>query len=131
MRFEALEPIRQGVRRCFGAFAKDAAHGLSVRHDHGSQYRSDVFQTELRFLGIESSPAFVRAPEGNGCAERFIRTLKENLLWVHTFDTVEQLRHALLAFRDIYNSTWLIERHGFQTPDTVRQSQLPPEALAA
>lgn len=130
-RFEALEPIRQGVRRCFGAFAKEAARGLAVRHDHGSQYMSDVFQTELRFLGIESSPAFVRAPEGNGCAERFIRTLKENLLWVHTFDTVEQLRQALLAFRETYNGTWLIERHGFQTPDTVRQSQLPPAALAA
>jgi hypothetical protein len=39
-----------------------------------------VFQEELRFLGISSSPAFVREPEGNGCAERFIRTLKENLL---------------------------------------------------
>ena len=130
-RFEALEPLRQGVRRCFGAFGPDAARSLAVRHDHGSQYMSDVFQKELAFLGIERSPAFVRAPEGNGCAERFIRTLKENLLWVRTFDTVEQLRHALLAFRETYNSTWLIERHGFQTPDTVRQSQLPPTALAA
>ena len=130
-RFEALEPLRQGVRRCFGVFAKDAACGLAVCHDHGSQYMSDVFQTELRFLSIESSPAFVRAPEGNGCAERFIRTLKENLLWVHTFDTVEQLRQALLALRDTYNPTWLIERHGFQTPDAVRQSQLPSAALAA
>jgi hypothetical protein len=27
---------------------------------------SDAFQKELTFLGIESSPAFVRAPEGNG-----------------------------------------------------------------
>src|SRR3954463_392232 len=71
-RFEALESIRQGVRRCFGAFAKEIARGLSVRHDHGSQYMSDAFQQELAFLGIESSPAFVRAPEGNGCAERFI-----------------------------------------------------------
>src|SRR5919199_4574510 len=87
-RFEALEPIRQGVRQHFGAFAKDAARGLSVRHDHGSQYMSDHFQKELACLGIESSPAFVRAPEGNGCAERFIRTLKENLLWVRTFDTI-------------------------------------------
>jgi hypothetical protein len=31
---------------------------------------SDAFQQELAFLGIASSPAFVRAPEGNGCAER-------------------------------------------------------------
>ena len=49
----------------------------SVRHDHGSQYMSDHFQKEIGFLGVKSSPAFVRAPEGNGCAERFIRTLKE------------------------------------------------------
>ena len=130
-RFQALEPIRQGVRRHFGGFAKDVARGLSVRHDHGSQYLSDAFQGELRFLGIESSPAFVRAPEGNGCAERFIRTLKENLLWVRTFQTIEELRLALLAFRKTYNTTWLIERHGFITPAAARQSQLQCAALAA
>jgi putative transposase len=79
-RFEALEPIRPGVRTACGALGQDIAHGLLLRHDHGSQYMSHVFQEELRFLGITSSPAFVREPEGNGCAERFIRTLKENLL---------------------------------------------------
>jgi putative transposase len=130
-RFEALEPIRQGVRQCFGRFAAGAARGLALRHDHGSQYMADAFQNELAFLGIESSPAFVRAPEGNGCAERFIRTLKENLLWVRHFDTVEQLRQALLVFRDLYNTTWLIERHGFITPEAFRQQQLQPAALAA
>jgi putative transposase len=130
-RFEALEPIRQGVRQHFGGFAKGLARGLSVRHDHGSQYMSDAFQKELEFLGIESSPAFVRAPEGNGCAERFIRTLKENLLWVRTFDTIEELRYALLTFRETYNATWLIERHGFITPQAFRQKQLQPAALAA
>jgi putative transposase len=130
-RFEALEPIRQGVRRCLGGFAQGIARGLSARHDHGSQYMSDAFQKELAFLGIASSPAFVRAPEGNGCAERFIRTLKENLLWVRTFDSVEELRQALLAFRETYNTTWLIERHGFRTPAAVRQSQLSSMALAA
>jgi len=130
-RFEALEPLRQGVRRCFGAFGKDVARGLSVRHDHGSQYMSDHFQRELAFLGAESSPAFVRSPEGNGCAERFIRTLKENLLWVRTFDTVEELRQALLDFRETYNTTWLIERHGFRPPSAIRAEQLSPAALAA
>lgn len=130
-RFEALEPIRQGVRQQFGGFAKDIARGLSVRHDHGSQYMSDHFQKELMFLGIESSAAFVRAPEGNGCAERFIRTLKENLLWVRAFETLEELRLALIEFRETYNTTWLIERHGFITPAAVRRNQLQPAALAA
>src|SRR5882762_2198416 len=123
--------IRQGVRQHFGGFAKAVAHGLSVRHDHGSQYMSDHFQKEIGFLGIESSPAFVRAPEGNGCAERFIRTLKENLLWVRHFETIEELRQALLAFREVYNTTWLIERHGFISPAAFRQKQLQPVARAA
>ena len=39
-RFEALQPIRQGVRDCFGACATDVAAGLTIRHDNGSQYIS-------------------------------------------------------------------------------------------
>ena len=130
-RFEALEPIRQGVRRNFGGFAGAIARGLAVRHDHGSQYMSYHFQREIAFLGIESSPAFVRAPEGNGCAERFIRTLKENLLWVRTFETIEELRQALLVFQQTYNTTWLIERHGFITPADFRHKQLQTKTVAA
>jgi putative transposase len=126
-RFEALEPIRLGVRRHFGGFTAAVARGLKLRHDHGSQYMSDHFA----FLGIESSPTFVSAPKGNGCAERFIRTLKENLLWVRTFETIEELRQAPLAFRETYNTKWLIERHGFMTPSVFRQMQLQPVVEAA
>jgi transposase InsO family protein len=92
---------------------------------------SHVFQEELRFLGIASSPAFVRAPEGNGCAERFIRTLKENLLWLTTFDTLEELRLALHAVQQQYNETWLIGRHGYKTPAQVRHAQRCALAEAA
>ena len=122
-RFEALEPIRQGVRACFGSFGEGVASGLQVRHDHGSQFVADDFQAELTFLGIEPSPAFVREPEGNGCAERFIRTLKENLLWVRRFATIEELHQALHAFKDTYNRTWIVERHGYRTPAQVRAGQ--------
>jgi transposase InsO family protein len=130
-RFEALEPLRQGVRACFGAFAEGIASGLKLRHDHGSQFVADDFQLELAFLGIASSPAFVREPEGNGCVERFIRTLKENLLWVRRFATIDDLRLALHAFKDSYNQTWIVERHGYQTPAAVRAAQLAPLPAAA
>ena len=118
--FEALEPLRQGIREHLGAYRAEMTTGLALRHDHGSPLMSDLFQTELRFLGIASSPAFVRAPEGNGCVERFIRTLKEQLLWIEPFATVEDLRVALLAFQDRYNHEWLIERHRHRTPAAVR-----------
>ena len=130
-RFEALEPVRQGVRERFNAFGKNVASGLALRHDHGSQYASHHFQAEIRFLGIASSPAFVREPEGNGCAERFIRVLKENLLWVRRFATVEELRLALQVFRQTYDQTWIIERHGYRTPAQVRADQLGRMPMAA
>ena len=130
-RHEALEPIRQGVTERFGGVEKEAAAGLGIRHDHGSQYMSRDFQKEIAWLGAASSPAFVRAPEGNGCAERFIRTLKENLLWVRTFRTVEELRLALIDFRRTYNECWLIERHGHRSPAQFRRDQMDTMPLAA
>lgn len=121
-RFEALEPLRQGVRDHFGGLAPSVAQGLALRHDHGSVYLSGDFQAEITFLGMTSSPAFVRQPEGNGCIERFFRTLKEQLLWVRHFSTVEELRQALLAFKETYNREWLIARLGYRSPAQVRQA---------
>jgi transposase InsO family protein len=130
-RFEALEPLRQGVRAHFGGFEAEVAEGLAIRHDHGSNYLSDDFQRELRFLGMESSPSFVREPEGNGCAERFIRTLKEQLLWVRTFASVAELIAALGEFKRTYNERWVIRRHGHRTPSQVRRDLVGSKSTAA
>jgi putative transposase len=119
-RFEALEVIRQGVRERFGGYAEGVATGLTLRHDHGSQFMSRDYQAELDFLGLSSSPAYVREPEGNGVAERFIRTLKEQLLWVERFATVTELLEALHAFKDRYNKTWLVQKHRHLTPAAAR-----------
>lgn len=130
-RFEALEPIRQGVRENFGGLSRGCARGLALRHDHGTQYMSRDFQRELDFAGIESSPAFVRAPEGNGYAEWFIRILKENLLWVNNFESVEALRRALHDFRETYNSSWLMGVHGHKSPAQLRNERCPNLKSAA
>jgi hypothetical protein len=59
--------------------------------------------------------------------------LKENLLWVRTFDTIEELRTALVEFATRYNETWLVARHGYRTPAQVRadQCRLDQNATAA
>ncbi|MCW2242327.1 hypothetical protein M2351_006983 [Azospirillum canadense] len=46
------------------------------------------------------------------------------LLWIHTFDTVEDLRRALVEFARHDNETWLVARHGHRTPAQVRADQL-------
>ena len=129
-RFEAIVPLHQACRASFGGVGKAIADGLKLRHDNGSQFISRAFQAELRFLGMDSSPSFVRAPEGNGCIERFWRTLKEQLLWLHTFANIEDLNQALQEFRDLYNHQWLIERHNHRPPALVRQDLLGTGAAA-
>lgn len=57
-------------------------------------------------------------------ARSLIRTLKEQLLWVHTFQTVEELRQALLDWVRLYNEQWLVERHGFRSPEQVSRDFL-------
>ncbi len=104
--------------------------GIRLRHDHGSQYMSDDFQVEIAFLGMESSPAFVRQPEANGRVERFIRGLKEQLLWVQTFQTVEKLRKALAEFREWYNQRWIVQRLNYVRPQQARQQLLAQGAAA-
>ncbi|MFW5680209.1 MAG: IS3 family transposase, partial [Pseudomonadota bacterium] len=58
------------------------------------------------------------------------RVLKENLLWLRRFDTVEDLRRALHTFQDQYNRRWILQRHGYRTPAQVRADQFAV-ALAA
>lgn len=129
-RFEALEPIRQAVINRFGKFEKGIIQGLKLRHDHGTQYISRYFQSEIKWCGLEASPSFIRQPEGNGIAERFIKTLKEQLLWINRFKNVEELRIALLNFQKKYNEQWLLGSHQHQTPKQVYEKYLAENVAA-
>ena len=70
-RFVAMESIREGCRRAFGAVQQDCARGLTIRCDHGSQYLSRAFQAEMKYLGAEISWSFVNEPQGNGICENY------------------------------------------------------------
>jgi hypothetical protein len=74
---------------------------------------------------VPRSASFIREPEGNGIAARFIRTLKENLPWVQHFASVAELVAALREFQRRYNDQLLIERQGYRTPTQVRSALCP------
>ncbi len=88
--------------------------GGLAREAFGGMFMVDT--PEQRRSGIEDSPAFAGEPPCNGCAERFIRTLKEQCLWARLYEDIEELRDAVIEFTERYNSRWLIERHGHMTP---------------
>lgn len=126
-RFAALEPIYSAVRDRHGEIGPDVARGVAMRHDWGPQYTSGHFTGALSWLGIEDSPAYVGEPSCNGCAERFIRTLKEQCIWAKLYTSVDELREAVAGFVERYNSEWLIERHGHRTPREVYAAWAPDE----
>jgi transposase InsO family protein len=119
-RWAALEPIRQGVRHAFGRFGKDVARGLALRCDWGPQYIADAWINEVKWLGCTISPSYVGEPECNGVAERFMRTLKEQCIYLHQFRSLEEARQVIAAFISRYNAEWLIERLGHRTPSQAR-----------
>ena len=119
-RWAALEPLRQGVRHAFGRFGKEVARGLAIRCDWGPQYIADAWINEVKWLGCTISPSYVGEPECNGVAERFMRTLKEQCIYLHQFQSLEEARRIIGEFIARYNTEWLIERLGHRTPAQAR-----------
>jgi transposase InsO family protein len=119
-RYAALEPIAAGLTRAYGAVGADIGRGLQLRMDHGTQYLSDHFLNQIRHWGLTPSFAFVEQPQTNGVAERFNRTLKEQVIHGRIFHTLEELRLAVAAFIERYNAHWRVEKLGFLTPAEAR-----------
>jgi transposase InsO family protein len=120
-RFAALQPLSMGLLKHYGSVQADAARGLTLRMDNGSQYLSEHFQNQIKFWGIASSFAFVREPETNGVVERFNRTLKEQVIYGRTFRRIEDVRAAMDAFVPQYNKLWPVEKMKFKAPEQARE----------
>jgi transposase InsO family protein len=101
-RFEALEPVRQAVQERLGGFGEAVAAGVRLRHDHGSQCMSADFQAELRFLEMESSPAFLRGPESNGYLEIYNRRFLDECLnangFLHIGDAKQKIEQCWMEY---------------------------------
>lgn len=121
-RFAALEPVTQAVKNVYGSIAKGVASGLKLRIDNGSQYSSDYFLKQIAYMGIQDSFGLVRQPQTNGVAERFNRTLKEQILNGRSFHNIEEVREAVRQFVEAYNAKWLLEKLGYQSPLEARRS---------
>ena len=123
-RFNALQPVGMAVKEVFGAVGRDMARGVALRMDHGTQYLSDHFLNQIRFWGLAPSFAFIEEPQTNGIAERFNRTLKEQAIYGHIFNDIEEVRAAVRAFVEVYNEHWRIEKLGFLSPRQARRACL-------
>lgn len=130
-RFAAYEPVAQAITRVFGANTADAARGVELRHDHGSQYLTDWFQGQSRYHGFTPSFAFVGEPETNGVVERFNRTIKEQIIHGRTYRNRDELAAAVTTFVETYNREWRLEKLRYKSPIEARIAYQTSFPLAA
>jgi len=123
-RWAAADLLREVTTERFGSVERAVAAGLALRYDGGPCFRSAHYQAEIDHLGIARSPAYHYEPETNGCIERFMGILKEQVLWIERFETHEALRARVREFACAYNRSWLLERHGYRTPIEAREHLL-------
>ena len=79
---------------------------------------------------MKASYAFIEQPQTNGVAERFFKTLKEQIVHGRIYRTVAEMRDAVDTFVNLYNDQWLPEKNGFISPSPTRELTFPtPHSL--
>lgn len=75
-------------------------------------------------MGLLHTFAPVGRPTGNAVAERVIRTMKEEVVWLRDGETADELLKALLAWQRRYNTERPHQALGWRTPTEYRAERL-------
>jgi putative transposase len=118
-----LGPVQAALVAHFDVPAHVPA-GLELRTDHGPQYTGSDCATLCRRWRLDHTLAPVGRPTGNAVAERTIRTLKEECLWLAEFDSLSELQAALDAWRVHFNAQRPHQALEWQTPAERRAQRL-------
>jgi putative transposase len=126
-----LASVDNALVRAFGE-RENVPHGVELRSDHGSVYTgADAHALALRW-GVEQTFAPVGRPTGNAVAERTIRTMKEECVWLADWKDLVELRIALEKWKFEFNELRPHQSLNWGTPAEFRAAKLgKPVELAA
>jgi len=110
-----LSPVRESLQAAFGG-RNGVPDGLELRTDHGSVYTGADCEALCDQWNILHTFAPVGRPTGNAVAERFIQTMKIELLWARDWTNIEELKTEVGRWRIFYNTERPHEALNWQTP---------------
>lgn len=91
--------------------------GLKLMSDNGSQPTATGFMAAMNVLGIEQVFTSYDNPKGNAETERLMRTIKEELLWLQEFPSLEAAREAIAQWITAdYNQRYVHSALGYRSP---------------
>ncbi len=118
-----LEPLEAALRLAFGD-PHAVPEELELRTDHGSVYTGSDCEELCSHRNLLHTFAPIGRPTGNAVAERFIQTLKLEMIWLRDWEDIEEMRVAVEAWRRYYNEDRPHESLDWQTPSERRAERL-------
>jgi putative transposase len=125
-----LASVEAKLIAAFGSPA-NVPDGVELRTDHGPQYTGADCAALCERWGLLHTYAPVGRPTGNAVVERFIRTLKEELVWLRDWESADELRAAIKPWLEHYNTQRPHQALGWQTPAERRAERLAAPILVA
>lgn len=119
----ALRPVERALETAFGTPA-GVPLGFEIRTDQGSVYTSRTFANVERAWRFDHTYAPIGRPTGNAVAERVIKTLKEECIWLRDWNSADEVRAALAAWRTNYNDRRPHQAIDWETPADRRRRKL-------
>jgi putative transposase len=115
-----LEALNQGLNNQFPNGV--LGNTLNLMSDNGSQPTSTTFIKTCSQLGIKQAFTSYNNPKGNADTERFMRTMKEECLWLREWNSLNQLTQSLSKWFEHYNRYYLHSSLGYQSPLQMEKS---------
>ena len=98
-----------------------APKDLALRSDNGLIFLAKSYRTTVKDYGLRQEFITPYTPEQNGVVERVFRTLKEECVWIHRFDSIEEAERKISQWINKYNTERPHESLGWLTPSEWRQ----------
>jgi len=107
---------------------REVGPGLVHHSDRGVQYASDDYTKVLKSHGIRISMSRRANPYDNAKAERFMRTLKEEEVYLFEYESMAEAVDRIGTFLDdVYNQKRLHSALGYVPPAEFEQSLRQPQ----
>lgn len=101
---------------CRFARNKAASRGLALRSDNGLIFTSKRYLKLVRAYGLRAEYITPYSPEQNGVIERFMRTLKEECIWLNLFSSFAEAKATIGAWIQEYNTERPHQELGYVSP---------------
>lgn len=118
---EAERAVEAACLHRFGTLRPVAAPVL--RSDNGLVFQSRRFRQACRDYRLQQEFITPYTPEQNGIIERFFRSLKEECVWQHVFQTFEEARRIIRDWVQWYNQSRPHSALGYKSPVHYRAQQ--------